>query len=172
MGRKKAFRIYGDYPELMGVPEEIKREAMPQVVKHVAEIARAEAPKRAGLSSSKSIVSRIKGSVEKAGLVGRVRAGAPHSHLIEFGTRPHSLASGSGKSKKKPGSRLKIFGDPSIIRMSAMHPGSAANPFMQRADDKAPPVVERVLMEIGAAALDHSIHKTTDLIKDLFGDVG
>jgi hypothetical protein len=32
--------------------------------------------------------------------------------------------------------------------------------------------VERVLMEIGAAALDHSIHKTSDLLKDLFGDVG
>lgn len=156
---RRAFRIYGDYPELMGVPEEIRRAAMPRIVKRGKEIAQEEAPKLRGQSSRKSIVSRITAGTERQEAIGHIRARAPHSHLIEFGTQPHSLASGTGKSRKTRGRNMMIYGTPDIIRRGAFHPGSAENPFMRRTEEKLPPVVDEELVREGVKALDRCVRK-------------
>ena len=48
---KRAFRIYGDYPNLMAVPEDIRRKVFPVILKRGKEIAQEEAPKKRGFSS-------------------------------------------------------------------------------------------------------------------------
>jgi len=163
---RRAFRIYGDYPELLGVPDAIKRLALPGILKEGKAIAQAEAPTLRGLSSSKSIASRITTGMEKDFAVGHIRARAPHSHLIEFGTRAHSLASGSGKSKKAKGKAMLIKGDPNIIRRGAWHPGSKANPFMHRTEEQLPPVVDKELLRAGNQALTASLRKVDDWLGD------
>ena len=66
----------------------------------------------------------IKKSFSKKKLVGSARATAPHSHLIEFGTKPHAI---SARRKKV----LAIKGN--IVGKKVMHPGAKAKPFMQPA---------------------------------------
>lgn len=156
MGR--GFRIDGDYPDLMAVPKEIRRKALPRIVKAGQALARQKAPKRRGLSSGKSLVSRIRGFVEKAtGEVGHIKSFAPHSHLIEFGTAAHSLRGGSGKSKRKRGRVMLVYGDPGIIRAGGQHRGSAANPFMERTEEALPLIVDKELLAVGEAALANCI---------------
>jgi HK97 gp10 family phage protein len=101
------------------------------------------APKKRGYGSPKSIVSRIEGRVLQAGKRGVVRSKAPHSHLVEFGTKAHSLARGAGKSRKKPRKQLPKNYHP------AMHPGSAKHPFMWPAADQAKPQVDAILAKHG-----------------------
>lgn len=66
----------------------------------------------------------IKKSFSKKKLSGQVKATAPHSHLIEFGTKTHVI---SIKRKKI----LIINGG--FAGKSITHPGAKAKPFMQPA---------------------------------------
>jgi HK97 gp10 family phage protein len=150
--------IRGSVPNLAKLGPEAALKALPEVVIAVKEQAIREAPKKRGASSKKSIVSRIGGKVRQPGIEGVVWSNAPHSHLIEFGTAPHSLATGSGKSKSRRKSKvLKIFGSGDILRASAQHPGSRANPFMERAIPNADAKIERILQAAGDEAIKNNI---------------
>ena len=56
---------------------------------------------------------------------GKVASKAPHSHLVEFGTRPHSLDKGARRKK------MVVNDQP--VSGKIMHPGTKAKPFMQPA---------------------------------------
>jgi hypothetical protein len=161
-------RIYGDMPDLMALPAEIRRLVMPEIVEKGAEIARKEAPKGRGSASSKSIVNRIRGLVDKSNpAVGFVRSYAPHSHLIEFGTKGHSLKGGSGKRKRnKAGWKraMTINGSTDILRSNAWHPGSRANPYMQRTEEQLPGEVDQILVEGAYRAMDRTMTSVEKLI--------
>jgi len=153
---RKAFRLYGDFPNLMAVPAVIRKKVMPEVVKDLTEVAKEEAPKRRGTSSGKSIVSRIKGTVEAGGFVGHIRSLAPHSHLIEFGVNGHSLAP-KRKRKRNPNKVVLIPG--TGYRHGAMHRGHGKNPFMERTEAQGVKVSEKALFEAATKALAESITK-------------
>lgn len=160
MARRKAFRIRGQLPELAGVPLRVRRRALPEIVQVAVRHTRIVAPKRRGLSSPKSIASRIVGQVEVEGLRGLVQAKAPHSHLIELGVSPHPLR---GKRKRK-GRVMKIFGDENILRRGADHPGFAARPFMQKGLDASRKDVEQVLYEEALTQFSTGLRNVEDLI--------
>jgi hypothetical protein len=135
------FRITGKVPQLEGLPKDIQWAAMPEIVKAAAEHTRDVAPKRRGLSSPKSIASRITGFVRTKWDVGVVAARAPHSHLMELGVKAHPLAT-KKKSKSKV---MRIYGDENILRRGAQHPGLAARPFMQKGVDAAGNDIDKIL---------------------------
>jgi len=172
MAKTRAIRIRGKLPSLKLVPREVMRAAMPRIVKAVTAKAQDEAPRRRGFGSSKSIVSRIKGTVVQEGERGIVKALAPHSHLIHFGVKAHSLAPGTGKrrwnKKRNPHKVLKVFGDPGILRRSARHPGHGANPFLTRGLEKSDRDVDKILKSEGDKALAEAVAKATDVIDMVF----
>lgn len=167
MARRKAFRIYGDIPNLLAVPPAVRRAALPEIVAEGERIAKEEAPKGRGAGSPKSIVSRIKGTVEREAAIGHIRSRAPHSHLIEFGVSGHSLVPGSGKrrwsKKRNPHKVIKVNGDPSIIRRGAFHGGSGANPFMERTQEQLPAVADKALQHVGERELEKCIQRGVEL---------
>jgi len=161
MAKRQAFRIRGEVPALAGVPMRIKRMALPEIVEEVAvRHIRDAAPKRRGLSSPKSIASRIKGIVTVPFEKGVVKAGAPHSHLIELGVSAHSL---KGKRRKR-GHVMKIYGDPNILRRGAWHPGISARPFMQQGLDAAQDDIEGVLQREALKAFSSDMRRVEDII--------
>lgn len=165
MAKRQAFKITGQVPAFAGVPMRIKKMALPEIVKEVAvRHIQDAAPKRRGLSSPKSIASRIKGTITVPFDEGVVKAGAPHSHLLEFGVRAHSLA---GKRRKK-GHAMKIMGDPNILRRGAWHPGISARPFMQRGLDAAQDDIEDVLQREALRAFATEMRS----VEAIIGNVG
>lgn len=71
-----------------------------------------------------TLSKRINNSYNSDGLGGLVRSRAPHSHLVEFGTKPHG-------QEPRPRSRaLRIAGK---FFEKITHPGSKPHPFMQPA---------------------------------------
>lgn len=58
---------------------------------------------------------------------------APHAHLVHFGTKPHAIVPGQGKSRKmriagRAFAWLSRVGDQ--VRTKVFHPGSRPNPFL------------------------------------------
>lgn len=90
-------------------------------LKNIAKGARQRLP----TSKSGNLRKGLKKSFAKKNITGYVKETAPHAHLIEFGTKPHSLDKGT---KRKV---MVINGNP--ISGNVMHPGSKAKPFMQPA---------------------------------------
>lgn len=165
-GRVKGqvFEVRGTIPDLANVGKDAAILALPAIVTAVKEQAKEEAPKKRGLSSKKSIVSRIGGKVRKPGIEGVVWSNAPHSHLIELGTKAHSLAGIKGKKKGKV---MRIFGSGDILRRSAQHPGSRANPYMERAIPNANRQIEQILQKAGDKVLQDSIKDASKFFGDL-----
>lgn len=65
--------------------------------------------------------------------VGWVDSKGPHSHLIEYGTRPHRLDKGSRKQNEA----MKINGD--FVKGAVNHPGSKPYPFLRPAYEQETP---------------------------------
>ncbi|HRJ40834.1 MAG TPA: HK97 gp10 family phage protein [Caldilineaceae bacterium] len=68
------------------------------------------------------------------------REGAPYAHLVEFGTKPHTI-------KPPKGKLLRIMGR--FFRLGVRHPGARAQPYMRPAFDtkrgEALNIIEREL---------------------------
>lgn len=84
---------------------------------------------------SRITVQRAKLSKGRAG--GRVWSKAPHSHLVEFGTKAHALTKGTtNDAKRTRGGRktlvMVVNGNP-VSGKHIMHPGSQPKPFLQPA---------------------------------------
>ena len=101
--------------------------------------AKANVPVAEGaLKKSVRISSKAKGgSITVSVKVGG--KGAPHAHLVEFGTKPHKI-------EPKDAAALSIAGTP---YRSVEHPGAAPNPFMRPAlDAKSAEAIEAVSAQI------------------------
>jgi HK97 gp10 family phage protein len=112
---------------------EVQDTMLLEAVREGAEVVRAEAirlaPRERGLASPKSIISRIKIRMkqpDRFGVRALVIAGAPHSHLLEFGTKAHKILA---KVKKALADKAtgKFFGK--VVN----HPGNRARPFLRPA---------------------------------------
>lgn len=90
-------------------------------LKNIARGARQRLPQ----SKTGNLRKGLKKKYVKKDVGGFVKATAPHSHLIEFGTKRHSLDKGA---KKKV---MVINGNP--VSGEIIHPGSKPRPFMQPA---------------------------------------
>lgn len=88
-------------------------------LKNIAKGARSRLPQ----SKTGNLRKGLKKKYSKKATGGTVTSNAPHSHLIEFGTKPHKIAV-KGK---------KVLSDGSILGKEVMHPGSKARPFLQPA---------------------------------------
>jgi hypothetical protein len=82
---------------------------------------------------------------------------APHAHLVHFGTKPHAIVPGQGKSKKmKIAGRafawLSRVGDQ--VRTKVFHPGSRPNPFLADAVKAKRRSIKKLLETRVKAAFD------------------
>lgn len=94
--------------------------------------AKQEVPVKTGnLQKSIEVLSRTQP------FTGGISARAEYAAAVEFGTRPHKITSSRGLSDGKV-----FFG------RSVNHPGTRANPFMQRTADKEADQVKAVFLEV------------------------
>ena len=105
-----------------------------------------EAKKRAPVRSGR-LQKSIKGFVYSSGNKAYVRAGAKHAHLVEYGTRPHEIR--AGRARKRGRARRALLLPGGVLRASAQHPGSAAQPFLHPALDENLDRVEAILEKHG-----------------------
>lgn len=89
-------------------------------LKNIAKGARSRLPQ----SKTGNLRKGLKKKYSKKATGGTVTSKAAHSHLIEFGTRPHKIAV---KNKKVLSDERTIFGK------EVMHPGTKPRPFLQPA---------------------------------------
>lgn len=85
----------------------------------------------------KSRITTQRAKFSKGRTGGIVWSKAPHSHLVEFGTKAHALTKGTTNSAKRALSGKKRFvlvigGNP-VSGTHVMHPGSKPKPFLQPA---------------------------------------
>lgn len=85
----------------------------------------------------KSRITTQQAKFSKGRTGGIVWSKAPHSHLVEFGTKAHALTKGTTNSAKRARSGKKQFlmvinGNP-VSGTHVMHPGSKPKPFLQPA---------------------------------------
>lgn len=133
-------RVVGKIPDLSNVPRDISRKALRESVNILRKYARQEAPKRTG-----RLRSQMRTSVSPGKSEGRVRAAAPHAHLVHEGTRAHWIPKlGSRKRGVRVGGRWFRH---------VRHPGARKNPFMTRALGRGQPEVDRIMDSIGDAVL-------------------
>jgi HK97 gp10 family phage protein len=118
---------------LRQLSDDIRDKMLTDAAREGAQIVQAEAmhlaPKERGLASPLSIVSRIKIRMKKPdrfGVRAYVVAGAPHSHLLEFGTKAHKIVAKFKKALADKAAR-EFFGR--VVN----HPGNRARPFLRPA---------------------------------------
>lgn len=87
-------------------------------------------------SKTGTLKKRIRTKMEKDAPIGWVESQAPHSHLIENGTKRHSL----GKGVKRINGR--------VVKGEVIHPGSRPYPFMRPAFEQEAPGLIKEAKEI------------------------
>ena len=133
-------------PPLEEIAPRARRKIMRQAVRVGALKARQLAPDSGRRHKSK-LNKSIRYDVLDAGLTGRIKARAPHAHLVHDGTKAHRIP-----APKDPLRRRKVFplfagGHPE------WHPGARPNPFLVRAAEETLPEMERVMREGAEAAM-------------------
>jgi HK97 gp10 family phage protein len=113
--------------------DDVRDKMLTDATRAGAEVVQVEAinlaPKKRGLASSLSIASRIKIRMKQPdqfGVRALIVAGAPHSHLLEFGTKPHKIVTKTKKALADKAANL-FFGK--VVN----HPGNRARPFLRPA---------------------------------------
>lgn len=139
--------------DLPGLPERIARRAMPLAVKSVTEKARDLAPKRR--AGPKSLVAKINGKVLDDGLSGVVQATARHAHLVHDGTARHTIEAHERTDSKRHVMRYVTRGTVKY-RAVAPHPGSVANPFLDKARDASIQDVEAILLQSATLEIEET----------------
>lgn len=141
------FKILDDPAKKMAeltvaVQKQILRKAVRAGAKAPREAAKQDAPKRLGVlgqsisvkigtnKRDKSVYAVIgpRRGVRGQRPTGTGAAGvrpSKYAHLVEFGTRPHSLAKGDKLARRKQAAKQTAAGK--------KHPGAKANPFLERA---------------------------------------
>jgi len=77
---------------------------------------------------------------------------APHAHLVEFGTKPHTIAGKKMRIAARAFQWLARVGDQ--VRTKIQHPGSRPNPFFQNAIKSQRLRIKRLLEQRVKAAFD------------------
>lgn len=77
---------------------------------------------------------------------------APHAHLVEFGTKPHTIAGKKMRIAARAFQWLARVGDQ--VRTKIQHPGSRPNPFFQSAIKAQRSRIKRLLEQRVKAAFD------------------
>jgi len=151
MARTKRYSLERmELPDLEAIPNTVRRKAMRQAVKPVAQRARKEAPVGPRRGPGK-LAKTIRYSVRKGGRVGVVKAMARHAHLVHDGTKPHEIRSRHGKMMAmRIGGRM-------VMARAVHHPGARANPFMTRALERSLPEVEAALRAAGEEGIEEAL---------------
>lgn len=123
-------------PPLEELEPKIRRRIMRRAVRIAGQRARELVPD-SGVAHKSKLRKSIRWDVLDAGMTGRVKAKAPHAHLVHDGTKPHTIP-----APKDPLKRRKAF--PLFAGGRAMrHPGARPNPFLVRAaEETLPHVIE------------------------------
>lgn len=95
------------------------------------------------LQNGAEVMARLQNLANAAGVFGNSRAEVgtqdPVGLFVEKGTRAHIIAPRDKKALFWAGARHPV--------REVHHPGTAANPFMQRALDKAGPEIDRIIVD-------------------------
>lgn len=136
-----------EMPELESLEPKMRRKIMRQAVRVGALRARQLAPD-SGFAHKNKLRKNIRYDVLQAGLTGRIRARAPHAHLVHNGTKSHMIP-----APKDPVKRKRAF--PLFAGGRAMrHPGARANPFLLKAAEETLPEMERIMRESAEEAIN------------------
>jgi HK97 gp10 family phage protein len=102
-------------------------------LKNIARGARQRLPQ----SKTGNLRKGLKKKYSKKATGGAVTSKAPHSHLVEFGTKPHALTKGASRDSERAVKRKRTYvqvinGNP-VDGEHIMHPGTEPRPFLQPA---------------------------------------
>lgn len=125
-------RIIKNFSKSSGIVREYTSKAIRSAELFLKDTARKEVPFKTGrLQKSIQVLSQTQP------FSGGITATAKYAAAVEFGSSPHKItAKGGGLSDGKT-----FFGK------SVMHPGTKANPFMQRTADSKKELVERIFTD-------------------------
>lgn len=141
-----------ELPELEALEPVARRAAFREGIKVVALWLRANVPD-SGVAHKSKLRKSIRYNVQSGGLIAKVKATAPHAHLVHEGTKgPRKVT--LNKRRSEPAKALTIPGVG--FRHSAMAGRMPANPFLLRAADETRDEMEGVIrkaVEAAAAAI-------------------
>lgn len=114
----------------------VMRAAMRQGANEILKAARANVPVDKGtLKKTLRVSTKAKRGVVTATLIAGGKFNVFYAHMVEYGTAPHAVGSGSNISSNKQSGR--------------MHPGAIAQPFMRPAiDENLQAAVDRTAVKI------------------------
>jgi HK97 gp10 family phage protein len=129
-----------EVPGLEDIEPKARRKIMRKAVRIGALEARKTAPD-SGRKHKNKLNKSIRYDVMDKGMTGRIKARAPHAHLVHDGTKAHAIPAPEDPLKRRRAFPLFAGGH------SERHPGARANPFLVRAGEKMRPEMEQVLRE-------------------------
>lgn len=143
------FRIYYNVPELgralqqigayngaarMRIEKAVKDSTF-EVKKGAKQRVRRRTGKLAETISASFNARNVQGTIKAGSYIGSARGGAPYAHLVEFGTRPHTIRAQKGKYMEVEGKLVK----------EVHHPGAKEHPFMRPAyQNEEPKLIENI----------------------------
>lgn len=127
--------------DLRGLVKETQDDLMRRVVPVLESAVRAETPQRSG-----RLRRGISGRVERGGSRGVVDVDVPYARAVHEGTRAHSITPVRARALSWTGARHPV--------RSVRHPGSRANPFIDRGLARGQHKVDGALEAWGDAALE------------------
>ena len=136
-----------EQPDMEALIPQARRVVMRGALKYVQDWLRLHVPD-SGVKHKGKLNKSIRVSVYQGGLVGKVKATAPHAHLVHEGTKGPRKVTLNAR-RQEPAKALNIPGVG--FRHSATAGRMPANPFMTRAEDELRPAIEE-LMRVGTEA--------------------
>ncbi len=135
-------------PDLEALAPMIRKTVMKEGLNYMVGYLREHVPD-SGIKHKGKLKKSITSSVVSQGLVGKVRAKAPHAHLVHEGTRgPRKVTL---NPRRQPPARALLI--PGIgYRHSAVAGRMPANRFLLKAADETRDEVERIMREATEAA--------------------
>lgn len=135
-----------EMPDMEALIPQARRVVMRGALNYVRDWLRANVPD-SGVKHKGKLNKSIKVSVYQGGLVGKVKATAPHAHLVHDGTDVRKVTLNTWRSEPAKALTIPGYG----YYHSATAGRMPANPFMTRAEDELRPAIE-ALMEAGTEA--------------------
>lgn len=136
-----------EMPDLEAMEPLVRKAVFKEGLKLIADWLRAHVPD-SGVAHKGKLNKSIRYSVKAGGLLGTVRAVAPHAHLIHEGVRGHWTLRNPRRQPMVRGLPIAGVG----WRTKAWHPGLRANPFLTRAADENMDAVVGVMRAATEAA--------------------
>jgi len=138
-----------EMPELLAMEPIARKAVFREGLRVIALWLRANVPD-SGVKHKGKLNKSIRYNVDSAGTMAKVRAVAPHAHLIHEGVRGHWTTLNKRRQPMAHGLSIPGIG----FRTKAWHPGLRPNPFLLRAADETSDQVEGVMRAALQAAAD------------------